>query len=83
LEYEAPYAHWFKGSSKIWVLTFNSWKYGTGGPLDMRILGLVNTRISGKSHCENQKLVIPYMHDFSLICEIKITFAAVCLLIKY
>ena len=55
----------------------------TGGPLDMRILGLVKTRISGISHSENQKLVIPYVHDFSLICEIKITFAAVCLHINY
>ena len=27
--------------------------------------------------CENQKVVIPYVHDFSLMCEIKITFAAV------
>ena len=49
----------------------------------MRILGLVRTRISGKSHIENQKVVIPYVHDFSLICEIKITFAAVCLHINY
>ena len=57
--------------------------YTTGGPLDMRILGLVKTRISGKSHIENQKVVIPYVHDFSLICEIKITFAAVCLHINY
>ena len=40
----------------------------TGGPLDMRILGLVKTRISGKSHSENQKVVISYVHDFSLIC---------------
>ena len=48
----------------------------TGGPPDMRILGLVKTRISRKSHCENQKVVIPYVHDFSLLCEIKITFAA-------
>ena len=48
----------------------------TGGPLDMRILGLVKTRISGKSHIENQKVVIPYVHDFSLICEIKITFCS-------
>ena len=55
----------------------------TGGPLDMRILGLVKTRISGKSHIENQKAVIPYVHDFALICEKKITFAAVCLLINY
>ena len=31
-----------------------------GGPLDMRILGLVKTRISGKSHSENQKVVILY-----------------------
>ena len=30
----------------------------TGGPLDMRILGLVKTRISGKSHSENHKVVI-------------------------
>ena len=43
----------------------------TGGPLDMRILGLVKTRISGKSHIENQKAVIPYVHDFALICEKK------------
>ena len=50
----------------------------------MRILGLVKTRISGKSHIENQKAVIPYVHDFALICEKKkITFAAVCLLINY
>ena len=45
----------------------------TGGPLDMRILGLVKTRISGKSHIENQKVVIPYVHDFSFMCEIKLT----------
>ena len=49
----------------------------------MRILGLVKTRISGKSHSGNQKVVIPYVHDFSLMCEIKFTFAAVCLLINY
>ena len=49
----------------------------------MRILGLVKTRISGKSHIENQKVVIPYAHDFTLMCEIKITFAAVCLPINY
>ena len=55
----------------------------TGGPLEMRILGLVKTCISGKSHIENQKVVIPYVHDFSLIFEIKITFAAVCLDINY
>ena len=54
-----------------------------GGPLDMRILGLLKTRISGKSHSENHKVVIPYVHDFSLVCEIKITFAAICLLINY
>ena len=30
----------------------------TGGPLDMRILGLGKTRISGKSHNQNQKVVI-------------------------
>ena len=50
----------------------------TGGPLDMLILELVKTRISGngKSHIENQKVVIPYVHDFSLICEIKITFCS-------
>ena len=49
----------------------------------MRILGLVKTHISGKSHIENQKVVIPYVYDISLICEIKITFAAVCLHINY
>ena len=55
----------------------------TGGPLDMHILGLVKTRISGKSHSENHKVVIPYVLDFSLVCEIKITFAAIYLLINY
>ena len=55
----------------------------TGGPLDMRILEPVKTRVSGKWHSENQKVVIQYMHDFSLVCEIKITFAAICLLINY
>ena len=55
----------------------------TGGPLDMRILGLGKTRISGKSHSENLKVLFPYVHDFSLICEIKITFAADCLHINY
>ena len=55
----------------------------TGGPLDMHILGLVKTRISGKSHSENHKVVIPCVHDFSLVCEIRITFAAICLLINY
>ena len=49
----------------------------------MRILGLVKTCISGKSHSENQKVIIPYVNDFSLICEKKITFAAVCLHINY
>ena len=49
----------------------------------MPILGLVKTRISGKSHSGNQKVVIPYVHDFFLMCEIKFTFAAVCLLINY
>ena len=49
----------------------------------MRILGLVKTRISGKSHSENHKVVIPYVHDFSLVCEVKITFAAICVLINY
>ena len=40
--------------------------------------------MSGKSHSENHKVVvIPYVHDFSLVCEIKITFAAICLLINY
>ena len=34
--------------------------YSTGGPLDMRILGLGKTHISGKSHSENQKVVILY-----------------------
>ena len=43
----------------------------TGGPLDMGILGLVKTHISGKSHSENQKVVILHVHDFSLICEKK------------
>ena len=55
----------------------------TGGPLDMHILGLVKTRISGKSHSENQKVVILYVHDLSLMCELKISLAAVCLLINY
>ena len=32
----------------------------TGGPPDMRILGLVKIRISGKSHSENQKVVITF-----------------------
>ena len=32
----------------------------TGGPLDMCILGLGKTHISGKSHSENQKVVILY-----------------------
>ena len=36
----------------------------------MRILGLVK---SGKSHSGNQKVVIPYVHDFSFMCEIKFT----------
>ena len=54
----------------------------TGGPLDMRILGLGKTRISGKSHSENQKVVVLYCKIF-LMYEIKITFAAVCLLINY
>ena len=49
----------------------------TEGPLlNMRILGLVKSRIRGKSHNDNQKVVIPSVHDFSLMCEIKITFAA-------
>ena len=56
--------------------------YGTGGPLDMRILGLGKTRISGKSHSENQKVVILYCMIF-LMYEIKITFSAVSLLIIY
>ena len=49
----------------------------------MQILRLVKTLISGKSHSENQKVEIPYVHDFTLICEKKITFPAVCLLINY
>ena len=49
----------------------------------MCILGLGKTRISGKSHIENQKVVTLQLHDFSLMCETKITFAAVCLLINY
>ena len=48
----------------------------------MRILGLLKTRISGKSHSENQKVVVLYCKIF-LMYEIKITFAAVCLLINY
>ena len=32
--------------------------YSTGGPLDMRILGLGKTRMNGKSHSENKKVVI-------------------------
>ena len=57
--------------------TYTSWinsssfAMSTGGPLDMHILGLVKTRIRGKSHIENQKAVIPYVHDFALICEKK------------
>jgi len=38
----------------------------------MRILGRGKTRISGKSHSENQKVVI-------LFVVIRITFSAVCL----
>ena len=49
----------------------------------MRILGLGKTRICGKSHSESQKLVILYVHDFSLMVEIKIKFVAVCLLCNY
>ena len=48
----------------------------------MRILGLGKTRISGKSHSENQKVVILYCMIF-LMYEIKITFSAVSLLIIY
>ena len=33
-------------------------KCDTGGPVDMRILGLVKTHISGKLHSENQKVVL-------------------------
>ena len=55
----------------------------TGGPLDMRILGLGKTRIIGESHIGNQKVVVLKVHDFSLMCETKIIFAAVCLLINY
>ena len=47
----------------------------------MRILGLGKTRISGKSHSENQKVVILYCMIF-LMYEIKITFSAVSLLIR-
>ena len=54
----------------------------TGSPLDMRILGLGKTRISGKSHSKNQKVVILYCMIF-LMYEIKITFSAVSLLIIY
>ena len=49
----------------------------------MRILGLGKTRISGKSHSESQKVVVLYVHDFSLMVEIKIKFVAVCLLCNY
>ena len=48
--------------------------YSTGGPLDMRILGLGKTHISGKSHSEDQKVVIVFVHDFSLMSEIKLHF---------
>ena len=40
----------------------------------MRILGLGKTRISGKSHSKNQKVVIVFVHDFSLMSEIKLHF---------
>ena len=43
----------------------------TGGPLDMRILGAGKTHISGKSHSEDQKVVIVFVHDFSLKSELK------------
>ena len=46
----------FKGGKKIG----RGSKENTGGPLDMRILGLGKTHISGKSHSENQKVVILY-----------------------
>ena len=61
----------------------NGLNKNTGGPLDMRILGLGKTRISGKSHSESQKVVILYVHDFSLMGEIKINFVAVSLLCNY
>ena len=48
-------------------------KCDTGGPVDMRILGLVKTGISGKSHSENQKVVILYCMIF-IMYEIEITF---------
>ena len=47
----------------------------------MCILELGKTHISGKLHIENQKVDILQVHDFSLMCETKITFAGVCLLI--
>ena len=40
----------------------------------MRILGLGKTRICGKSHSKNQKVVIVFVHDFSLMSEIKLHF---------
>ena len=40
----------------------------------MRILGLGKTRISGKSHSKNQKVVIVFLYDFSLMSEIKLHF---------
>ena len=41
----------------------------TAGPQDMRILVLEKTRISGKSHTKNQKVVILYMQNFPLMHE--------------
>ena len=37
----------------------------------MRILGAGKTHISGKSHSEDQKVVIVFVHDFSLKSELK------------
>ena len=44
-------------------------KANTASPLDMRILVLEKTRISGKSHTKNQKVVILYMRNLPLMPE--------------
>ena len=41
----------------------------TGIPLDMHILGLGKSCISGILHKKNQKVVILYMRDFPLMRE--------------
>ena len=40
----------------------------------MHILGLGKTCISGKSHSKNQKVVMVFVHDFSLMSEIELNF---------